>query len=563
MNLVSLNSVTFQYEDEKPLALEDITLQINPGEIVLLIGPTGSGKSTLLQVMAGVAPHVTGGTIQGQVQVAGQDVLHSPGSCRGKVGLVFQDPEPQLISLTVEDEVAFGPENLLLPRSEVMDRVDWAITQCRLASVRNELVYALSGGQKQRIAIAAGLAMKPDLLLMDGPLTNLDPQGGVEVLRTIEELIASQSTQAVVISSNKIDTLLPLSTRILVTDCGKIILDGTPEQLLFEHSEKLAALGLFIPEVVSLWPVLRKGDSQSRLPRSVEQAVLQLRELHPRKRAHSDITEELNGKDVVISARDIHFGYGSNQVLRGVDLDVQKGEFLAIVGQNGSGKSTLMSLVTGLKMPGKGIIQVLGQDTRKRSPQGHVGYVFQYPEHQFCGKTIDEELRFGLSERLSADDLDKRVANILALIGMQGKEQESPYSLSVGEKRMLSVATMLVLQPEILILDEPTTGLDRRLTANLMRILTEFVDQYGMTVIQVSHDMEQIAEFCTRVVVIDSGKAIFSGTPRELFLNAPILRQAKLEPPPICNIAKALFPAETTIPITVQQFMVEVTYAAA
>ncbi|MGE5221469.1 MAG: ABC transporter ATP-binding protein [Omnitrophica WOR_2 bacterium] len=562
MNLVSLNSVTFHYEDEKPPALQDIKLEISPGEIILLTGPTGSGKSTLLQVMAGVAPHVTGGTIQGQVEVAGQDVNHSPGSCRGKVGLVFQDPEPQLISLTVEDEVAFGPENLLLPRSEVLDRVDWAIKQCRLEAVRDELVYALSGGQKQRIAIAAGLAMKPDLLLMDGPLTNLDPQGGLEVLSTIKELIASQSTQTVVISSNKIDNLLPLATRILVIDCGKIILDGSPEQILYEHSEELAALGLFIPEVASLWPVLRKHDPESKLPRSVEQAVAQLRDLNPGRNARPD-SNAFNGEEVVISAQDIHFGYGSNPVLHGVDLDVQKREFLAIVGQNGSGKSTMMSLVTGLRMPGKGTIQVLGQDTRKRSPQGHVGYVFQYPEHQFCGKTIDEELRFGLSERLRAEELDARVANILALIGMQGKEQESPYSLSVGEKRMLSVATMLVLQPEILILDEPTTGLDRRLTVNLMRILTEFVDRHGMTVIQVSHDMEQIAEFCTRVVVIDAGKAIFSGTPRELFLNSAILKQAKLEPPPICSIAKALFPMETTIPITVQQFMEEVAYAAA
>ena len=225
--MIRMQNVTFQYSEETAPILKNISLDISAGEIILLMGPTGSGKTTLLQVLAGIAPLVTGGTIEGGVFFEEIDVLRNPGTCRGKIGLVFQDPELQLVNSTVEDEVAFGPENLLLPKAVVLERVNWAIEKCRLTEQRNSFVYALSGGQKQRIAIAAGLSMQPDLLLMDGPLTNLDPIGSAEVLATINDLIRTETTKTVVIASNKVDALLPLVTRVIVLVGGQIVLDAT------------------------------------------------------------------------------------------------------------------------------------------------------------------------------------------------------------------------------------------------------------------------------------------------------------------------------------------------
>ena len=561
MEKITLQNVRFSYTQDSSPALDQLSLELNPGEIVLLVGPTGSGKTTLLQILAGVTPQVTGGRISGQVMLDATDILRTAGACRGRVGLVLQDPEAQLVNLTVTDEIVFGPENLKLPVEEIHIRLAWALEKCRLEAVKEEYVYALSGGQKQRIAIAAGLAMKPEVLLLDGPLTNLDPEGAREVLQTISELIETHSTQVVMISSNKIDTLLPLATRILVLDKGKIVFDGNPESVL-QQGESYSGLGLFLPEVANLWPTIQSKEPEHLLPKTAEDAVSALRKFDPTHLVQN--VNHRNGtsqQEDIVEVKGLTFDYGRGPVLSGVDLQIKKGEFAAVVGQNGSGKSTLMSLITGLRTAKSGKIKIAGKDIQKVSPQGIVGYVFQYPEHQFVADTVEKELRFGLAERIEPAELERRVKEILHLFCMEGKENVSPYSLSVGEKRMLSVASMLVIRPKLLILDEPTTGLDRRLTTSLMTILKRFVDESGLTVLQVSHDMEQIAEYCTKVAVIDQGRMIFTGTPRALFLNAEVLRCAKLNAPVIFQIAKKLFPNDENLPVTVDQFLAEVAYA--
>jgi len=561
MEKITLQNIRFSYTTNSPPVIDNLSLDFKPGEIVLLVGPTGSGKTTLLQIIAGVTPQITGGRISGTALLDSTDILRTSGACRGRVGLVLQDPEAQLVNLTVMDEIIFGPENLRLPVEEIRERLEWTLKKCRLEAVREDYVYALSGGQKQRIAIASGLAMKPEVLLLDGPLTNLDPEGAREVLQTIYELIESQSTQMVVISSNKIDALLPLATRILVLDHGKIAFDGKPEEVL-SLADKLSEMGLFIPEVVSLWPTILNMEPEAILPKTAEDAAKILGKFNPRHSGNK--MDRANGSDyreAIIEVKGLTYDYGRGPVLSGVDLTIKKGEFAAIVGQNGSGKSTLMSLITGLRVPKTGTITIAGKDIQKVSPQGIVGYVFQYPEHQFVADTVGKELRFGLEERIGSDELEWRIKEILNLFGLEGRENESPYTLSVGEKRMLSVASMLVLRPKLLILDEPTTGLDRHLTTTLMKILRQFVEDFGLTVLQVSHDMEQVAEYCTKVAVIDQGQVVITGTPQQLFLNADVLRQAKLDAPVICWIAKMLFPNDDTIPVTVNQFLVEVQYA--
>lgn len=561
MQKISLQDIRFSYNADSPRVLDHLSLDLYAGEIVLLVGPTGSGKTTLLQIMAGVTPQVTGGHIGGKVLFDETDILRSVGASRGQVGLVLQDPEAQLVNLTVSDEIVFGPENLNLPEDEIRDRLEWALEKCRLTAVRDAYVYALSGGQKQRIAIAAGLAMKPEVLLLDGPLTNLDPQGAHEVLQTIAELIETHATKIVVISSNKIDALLPLATRILVLNQGRIAFDEKPDDVI-HMADQFSDLGLFVPEVVNLWPTVRMKEPEADLPKTAAAAAATLKHYHPVHETTRVNRKSVNHQENLIDIKGVSFDYGLGPVLTGIDLAIKKGEFAAVVGQNGSGKSTLMRLITGLSQPDKGSIAIAGKDTRDFSPQGIVGYVFQYPEHQFVSDTVEKELRFGLDRTLTPAEIESRVQEIITLFGMEGKEETSPYTLSVGEKRMLSVASMLALRPQLLILDEPTTGLDRRLTTNLMRILKRFVEESGLTVLQVSHDMEQVAEYCSNVAVIDQGKIVFTGTPVELFLNQEVLQRAKLDAPVICQIAKHLFPGSDTIPVTVEQFLEEVHYAS-
>ena len=560
MERISLQDIRFSYTADSPRVLDGLSLDLFAGEIVLLVGPTGSGKTTLLQIVAGVTPQVTGGHIGGKVLFDETDILRSAGASRGQVGLVLQDPEAQLVNLTVSDEIVFGPENLNLPEDEIRTRLEWALEKCRLTSVRDAYVYALSGGQKQRIAIAAGLAMKPEVLLLDGPLTNLDPQGASEVLQTITELIETNATKIVVISSNKIDALLPLATRILVLNEGRIAFDEKPDDVI-HMADQFAELGLFAPEVAYLWPTVRLREPEADLPKTAGASADALRKYNPVFQTTRTNRNAANRRGNLIEIKDVSFDYGLGPVLTGIDLEIDKGEFAAVVGQNGSGKSTLMRLITGLCQPEKGSIAIAGKDTRDFSPQGIVGYVFQYPEHQFVSDTVEKELRFGLANKLAPAEIDSRVREIISLFGMEGKEEASPYTLSIGEKRMLSVASMLVLRPQLLILDEPTTGLDRRLTTNLMRILRRFVEESGLTVLQVSHDMEQVAEYCSKVAVIDQGKITFTGTPVELFLNQEVLHRAKLDAPVIFQIAHILFPELDTIPVTVEQFLEEVHYA--
>jgi len=559
MPLVQLERVSFWNPDEEQPALDDISLELNPGDFALLLGPTGCGKTTLFQVLAGIIPAATGGRIRGRVLIDGSDILRDDDKKRGVVGLILQDPEVQMTSLYVEDEVAFGPENLCLLEETIHDRVDEALQYARLDHLRKALIYPLSGGQKQRVAIAAGLAMRPRVLLMDGPTTNLDPAGAGEVLQLITRLRETGETEAVLIAANKIDALLPLATRIIVMDGGRIIFDASPEEVVLDHIDLLHEIGVFIPELALITARLnapeyaRRGKSLPGLPREVNQAIEMLRPLHLDMPALPDATPVTS--EPVIELDNVHFGYDGREVLRGLSLTVHRGESLAIVGQNGSGKTTMVKLIAGLRTPQAGAIRVGGKLTQEASPLGRVGYVFQYPVHQFVAQTVEEELAFSLRRLELADGESARMVDeTLELFGLTDKRLQPPYILSMGEKRWLSVATMTIMRPEILILDEPTTGLDRRSTDALMRLLDAMVRDHGITLIQVSHDMEQIAEFSSRVVALDGGRLVFDDTPRALFSNHAVLASCQLAAPPVARVAQGLWPDRERTPITIGEF---------
>ncbi len=549
MPIVNMEKVTFFYPGQKEAALRKVNLTLNSGEFILLIGPSGCGKTTLLQTIAGVVPFSTGGRIKGKVLIEGTDILRSSDKKRGEVGLVLQDPEAQLTNLYVEDEIAFGPENLCLPEQEIRERVTRMLQLAHIEDIKNSFVYALSGGQKQRVAIAAGLAMEPRLLLMDGPTTNLDPRGAHDVLNLIKTLTESRATETVLLSSNKIDVLLPLATRIVVMDKGQIILVGTPKEVILDNQELLERIGVFIPELGKL----AKNLCLRALPKEIEELKDFYQGREKRLVWSVKRTDNVfgNGK-TAIELEGVRFGYGEEAVIKDLSLTVAQGELLAVVGQNGCGKTTLMKLIAGLYQPWKGTVKIGGKYTTEESPLGKVGYVFQYPEHQFVAQTVEEELLFGLRE-LGEERPQAKVDKVLNLFGLEKKKDQTPYSLSMGEKRLLSVATMVILEPEILILDEPTTGLDRKCTRTLMNILRMLVKEQDITLIQVTHDMEQVAEYATRTIVLNGGNIVFEGTPRELFLNDQLLQQCSLQAPPVVELSKKIWPTCHNIPLTVEQ----------
>lgn len=565
---ITLDGVSFWYPlAQKNLAtqqlspvLDNISLTIQKGEFVLVIGPSGSGKSTLLEVMTGIIPHSTGGRFRGKVHVDTIDIvtdLKEIRKIRGNVVLVLQDPEAQLITPYVIDEVIFGLENMRRTRPEIQELLDWGLDKARLSDKVNAFTYALSGGQKQRLALASCLVMHPKVILMDAPITNLDPIGAQEVLTFIEDVVSKGLTETVIVAANKIDELVAMATRIIVMDQGKIVLDGSPEYVLLQHMDVLERLGLFIPEIPKIFSKLSqfREINMAGMPRSVSEAVTALQPLHLSPPTII-IKESRLSTETVAQINNLSLRYGEGIfVLQGLSLTIRKGESVAILGQNGSGKTTLMKALTGLLTPTSGSVLIEGRDTRTDPPLGRVGYVFQRPSHQLVTTIVEDELRKSLERMpLSSQDVEKRVSYTLKQFGLLDKRFASPFDLSMGEKRRLSVATMAIMQPGIMILDEPTTGLDRANTVKLMEIVHQLVNEQEMTLIQVTHDMEQVAWFTDRAIVIHEGGIIFDGAPHQLFASRDILQKARLQAPHVVQLSQRLWPNSLS-PVTVDDFL--------
>jgi energy-coupling factor transport system ATP-binding protein len=588
-----------QETSERP-ALTDVSLAFGPGELVLVLGPSGSGKSTLIQALLGVVPALTGGAVGGRVLLEGVPVLERGlAGVAGTAGLVLQDPESQLTNLDVEGEVVFGPENLGLPLDEIGRRLDESLAATGIAYLRDRFVYALSGGQKQRVAIAAGLAMRPRVLLLDSPTSNLDPLGSAQTLEAIVRLWQESRVELIVMAAHRVDDLLPYATRVVVLDGGSVRFDGTPDDVFGEHLLTLRdELGIFVPEVCEV-AVAARG-SGGKVPRTVADAVELLGEAltpHPLRSAtigcatgtgprgraalRADIPLPAAGEGEItrtampaplsraqgeglgvraspvpaVEVSDVHFAYATGRpVLQGVSLKIGRGELLALLGQNGTGKTTLAKNIAGLYRPSRGRIILGGVDVTASTDHlrtGKVGYVFQYPDHQFVALTVADELAYGPRARgVPEAEVQARVEGMLARFRLEAARAVAPYSLSMGEKRRLSVATMLILEPDVLILDEPTTGQDRHNTVALMEILHQEARARGMTVIQITHDMEQVAAYADRVVVMDGGAVVFDGDARGLFGDDALLTRCHLTPTPTFSIARQLWPTLDRLPIT-------------
>ena len=508
---VRLAHVTLRYGNS--VALDDVTLEVCRGERICVLGANGSGKSTLASVICGLlAPD------EGDVELAGHAVctggvpdLAAYRDARRQLGLVFQNPDDQIVTSVVADDVAFGPENLGVPRAQISARVTRELRRVAMEKYAHADPSRLSGGQRQRVCIAGALAMEPAVLVLDEPSSLLDVRGRAAIMRVMGRLAAAGATLVHV--THFMDEALA-ADRVVVMQHGHVALEGTPDEVFAaKNAQVIEALGLEMPFEARLAVALRQagaaggaiaapGTPSDEKPAACVPAAGPL----------------------AILARDLGFSYGPDaQALDGVSLEVPARATTAIVGQTGSGKSTLLRLLCGLEAADAGSLTVCGINAAtkhgRRQVRRAVGYVMQHPERQLFAQTVAEDVAFGpRNQGLSAAEVERRVAHALDLVGLADRRDASPFELSGGQQRLAAIAGVLAMEPELLVLDEPTAGLDPRGRARLRALMADLA-AHGVTLLQVTHSMEDAAR-ADHVVVLDQSHVLAAGTPAEVFCPA-------------------------------------------
>jgi energy-coupling factor transport system ATP-binding protein len=554
--LIRIDNLTFRYSDAAKPALRDIKLEIQDGQFVLITGPSGGGKSSLCRCLNGLIPHFYGGEITGEVEVDSLDVMkHSTKEMATKVGMVFQDPENQLVTMDVEREIAFGLENLGFPQELMAKRVEEALDTVGIASLRHRSLAKLSGGEKQRVAIASVLALYPNILVLDEPTSELDPKGAEDVLNIVEQL-NDELGITVVLVEHRLDRVAQHVDRIIVLDDGVIVADGTPQSVLSDG--RVSKSGVGIPPAIKLVQGLRdKGISVDNTPLTVKEArttlakvfqhhVILSRNSNPSTlhnsepfSCHSEQSEESRSEATpLIEVKGLYHVYPDDfAALKNISLKIQEGQFVAIMGRNASGKTTLVKHFNGLLKPTKGDVVIDGVNTKKASCAElarKVGYVFQNPNDHLSADTVEEEIASTLKTLgVKNDGMKSMIDQVLQRFSLTQHRHRYPRSLSGGEKQRVALASVLVAQPKVIILDEPTRGMEYKLKAELMSFLDEYRKE-GRVVILVTQDVETVAEYGDRVILLSEGRIVVDGAKRE------VLSQALLFSPQINRLAQSL-----------------------
>lgn len=507
---VRLDHVTLRYGDS--LALDDVTLEVCRGERLCVLGANGSGKSTLASVICGLlAPD------EGDVELAGRAVctggmpdLAAYRDARRQLGLVFQNPDDQIVTSVVADDVAFGPESLGVPRAQIATRVARELRRVAMEKYAHADPSRLSGGQRQRVCIAGALAMEPAVLVLDEPSSLLDVRGRAAIMRVMGRLAAAGATLVHV--THFMDEALA-ADRVIVMQHGHVALEGTPDEVFAtKNAQVIEALGLEMPFGARLAAALRADVADGKVA-----AVAGPSGEKPAAPAPA-------AEPPAILARDLGFSYGPGaQALDGVSLEVPVRATTAIVGQTGSGKSTLLRLLCGLEAADAGSLTICGINAAtkrgRRQVRRAVGYVMQHPERQLFAQTVAEDVAFGpRNQGLSAAEVERRVAHALDLVGLTDRRDASPFELSGGQQRLAAIAGVLAMEPELLVLDEPTAGLDPRGRARLRALMADLA-AHGVTLLQVTHSMEDAAR-ADHVVLLDQSHVLAAGTPAEVFCPA-------------------------------------------
>ena len=538
---IEFKDVSFRYAGSEAFALRGVNLRIQPGEIVLLTGPAGSGKTTLCSCINGLVPHYHEGELSGEVLVRGYNIQRARiGGLASLVGMVFQDPESQLVTDSVVDEVAFGPENLGVPREEINRRVAEALHATRLAGYDERDPHSLSGGEQQACVIASIYAMQPEIYVMDEPLANLDPAGRAQVLKVLVE-VARQRGKTLLLVEHSLEDVLPLVERVIVLDRGGIVRDGPVAEVMQAGD---------IPQVFSRPPVVRLGERISLqplplTPEAFHQAVCSRYALKAVPTPEMPVPETRRGP-AVIELREVSYSYDQeHSALRDVDLTIHEGELVAILGRNGSGKTTLVRHIIGLLQPDRGRVSVLGKDvasTPTHELAQDVGFCFQNPNHQLVSFKVRDEMTFGLkAHNFDPAGYEPAVREALEFVDLLDYLEAEVFDLGKGQKQRLALASVLTLKPKILIIDEPTTGQDPRMAAEIFGIIRR-LNENGTTVLMITHNMEYAAQLAGRAVVMQRGRVVYDGPPGGLLADMELMQANSLELPATTRLARLLQP---------------------
>jgi len=538
---VKVENVSYTHWNQDAPTLKEVSLEIRPCTISVLVGPGGSGKSTLCSLFNGEIPHLLGGKMEGRVVMGGLDTRQTAvRQLAERAGHMLQDPETMFATLYVEDEIAFGPENLCLEVGEIRQRVERLLEEIQLKPQRRNLVWNLSGGQIQKLGLATILAMNPRMVVLDEPTANLDPLATRQVYELVLKLRA-QGITVLLVTRELDDFLLASADQLLVLKEGRLLAAGPVQDVLDLHGSELDKLGIWLPETVEigLSVVERLGLQSARLPISVAETLsfLGSHRLLPAELENpaGDHTSQPEERQVLVSGRDLSYTYANGYTaLKGISFDIFAGEMLAIVGRNGAGKSTLARLLTGLLKMQTGALAIFGKPARTWKVEQlaeRISLVFQNPEHQFLTDTAYDEIAYSLLARGIEDEVQVRalVEEWLERLQLTPFARTHPFALSAGMKRRLGVATMLVCHPQVLLVDEPTYGQDKEMTRTLMAIMEEIRAQ-GVSVVMITHDMRLVQEYAHRVLVMADGQIIYTGDPSALFGSADVLRSANLRP---------------------------------
>ncbi len=569
---ILLDNVWWRYPtfSELPTSwtLRDISLRVEQGECLGITGPSGAGKTTLCRTILGILPYSARLTpeqlpqhFRGAITVLDEPVTAGTASSQ-RIGMVLQDPENQFLRMSLLHELGFGLQIQNMPPKEVLQRAYEALCWVGLEHLWQGAVYRhpaeLSGGQKQRVAIAAFLALRPQVLILDEPTSDLDPVGKREVIETIAHLRRNHRMTVILVEQDP-DILSAFCDRIALLHEGRVRLVAPPAAF-YTDRQLLARCGASVGELARIsWST--GLTYESRPPLTLDEAEVAFAPALAHDAPCAQERPNTPAQEAVALAQDVQYTYDDGTTaLRGVDLVLYRGEMLALLGPNGSGKTTLAKILAGIYRASSGRVQVLGRDVRSRRTRAHlsglVGYIFQNPDHQLFHRSVKDEIDSGL-RNLGMPPARRRevIAATLEAVGLSPVIDEDPLFLSKGQRQRLAVAAVLAMGPEILIVDEPTTGQDARSVAGIMQLLCDLQRQ-GKTVLVITHDMTLVAEYCQRIVAFRDGKLAFTGTPVQLFEDREMLKRTGLHPPVAAALTERMRERYPGLPalLTVQQW---------
>ena len=562
MSMIKTEKLIYEYEkrdDEGNVigahrAIDEVNLDIEPGQFIAILGHNGSGKSTLAKHMNAILTPT-----EGAMWVDGKDTRKEEHiwDVRQSAGMVFQNPDNQIIGTVVEEDVGFGPENLGVPTDEIWERVEQSLRSVGMIEYRHHSPNKLSGGQKQRVAIAGVVAMHPKCIVLDEPTAMLDPNGRKEVLRTVEELRRKEKVTVILITHYMEEVVG--ADRVIVMDKGHVVMDGTTREI-FSQVELLKKYRLDVPQVTLLAYELKKNGlaipdgilTVEELVSALETCGISASQEKTVAAKTEDIIRVERQDTPILKLEHIDYVYSpgtayERKALKDICLEIYEGEFLGVIGHTGSGKSTMIQHLNGLLKATSGALYFKGENIyapkyNLRGLRNDVGLVFQYPEHQLFEADVLTDVCFGpKNQGLSVDECKERALEALKLVGLPEKYYEvSPFDLSGGQKRRVAIAGVLAMKPKVLVLDEPTAGLDPKGRDEILDQIAHLQKAGNLTVILVSHSMEDIAKYVDRIVVMNRGSKMYDDEPKKVFAHYKKLEEVGLAAPQVTYIMHAL-----------------------